>query len=86
MTLSVAKQLYIAAGGPNDHSDKEWNDIHKEMAAIVAAKSDRSAARVILWWGCWDRKYPAIGFARRVRARYQQNFAASSDTKITVHS
>ena len=70
MTRSQSKQLYIAAGGPNDHSDSEWNDIHEEMKAIVAAKSEREAARVIDWWGCWDRKYTATAFARRVRASH----------------
>jgi hypothetical protein len=67
MTLSQAKQLYIGAGGPSDHSDSEWQDIHKEMKAIVDAKSDRTAGKTILWWDCWDKKYTATAFARRVR-------------------
>jgi hypothetical protein len=41
--------------------------IPDKMREIVAAKSDRAAADVIRWWGCWDRKVTATRFARRVR-------------------
>ena len=70
MTLETAKKLYVDAGGNKDHSESEWKDVHKEMEAIVAASSDRSAAKVIDWWGCWDRKYTATAFAKRVRASH----------------
>jgi len=72
MTLEIAKQIYIAAGGNRGHSSSEWKDIHAEMESIVAAQSDRAAAKVIHWWGCWDDKYTATAFARRVRTAYQQ--------------
>lgn len=71
MTQDQAKKLYIAAGGPDDHSDREWMDIHQEMEAICAAKSDRAAANTIRWWDCWDPKYTATAFARRVRQAYR---------------
>ncbi len=67
MTFSDAKKLYIEAGGQNDYGESEWQDIHKEMQALVDAKSDRAAGKTIMWWDCWDNKYTATGFARRVR-------------------
>lgn len=75
MTLKQAKKLYIAAGkkysaewwSADDYSQSEWNDIQDEMNRIVAAKSERKAADVIRWWGCWNHTYTAIGFARMVR-------------------
>jgi len=67
MTRTEARRLYIAAGGPSDHSPGEWESIHREMDAIVAAGSDRAAGRTIAWWGCWDRTYTATAFARSVR-------------------
>jgi hypothetical protein len=67
MNLHDAKRIYIAAGGPSDHQDSEWVYIHKEMEAIVNAKNDRAAGKIILWWGCWEPKYTATAFARRVR-------------------
>jgi len=70
MTKAEAKKLYIGAGGPDYHSDFDWASIHKEMQAIVEAKTDLAAGRTIDWWGCWDKKLTATGFARRVRALY----------------
>jgi hypothetical protein len=70
MTLIEAKNLYIEAGGPDDHGASEWEDIHKEIQALVEAKSDRAAGKTILWWDCWDAKYTATAFARRVRNSY----------------
>lgn len=67
MTLAQAKRLYIGAGGPDDHSDSEWNEIHEEMGAIVSAKTEYAAGRLIHWWSCWDSKYTQTAFARRVR-------------------
>jgi len=67
MTIEQVKQLYISAGGPTDHQDSEWTDIHKEMEQVVAAKSDRAGGKIIAWWDCWDRKKTATSFARKVR-------------------
>ena len=67
ITLEIAKKLYIKAGGETSHSANEWWYIHNEMEAVIAAPSDRAAANVIGWWDCWDDKYTAIKFARRVR-------------------
>lgn len=72
MTAAQARSIYLAAGGSFDHSESEWRDIHQEMERVIAAGSDRSAATVILWWGCWDHSYPAVGFARRVRAAWKE--------------
>jgi hypothetical protein len=68
MTRERAKQIYISAGGNPDHSESEWNNVHKEMEGVVSEKSDRMAAKHIVWWACWDRNYTATAFARRVRA------------------
>lgn len=69
ITLKEAKQLYISAGGPKEHGD-EWYDIHKEIQAVIDAKSDRAAGKTILWWDCWDTKYTATAFASQVRKSY----------------
>lgn len=67
MTIDRAKQLYIGAGGPSNHSPDEWASIHREIEAIVAAKSDRAAGRIITWWECWNGRHTATAFARMVR-------------------
>ena len=70
MTLEQAKQVYVAGlnGVPcDDYEPDEWEDIRKEMERIVAAPTERKAADVIRWWGCWDARYTATAFARRVR-------------------
>lgn len=67
LTMKQAKQLYIDAGGPDDHGDEEWADIQKEMEAILNAPTDFKAGQLIQWWGCWDRKLTATAFARRIR-------------------
>lgn len=67
MTLLQAKRLYIGAGGPDDHSDSEWAKIHQEMGAVVSAKTEYAAGRIISWWGCWHPQYTQTAFARRVR-------------------
>ena len=67
MTRTEARKLYIEAGGPDDHGEDEWDEIHREMEAIVASKSHRAAGKLIEWWGCWDEKYTPTKFARRVR-------------------
>ena len=72
MTLDQAKRIYEAAAGTDAHySNAEWRDVHAEVEQIVAAKSDRAAGRVIGWWVCWDRKYTATAFARKVRAEWR---------------
>ena len=71
ITLETAKRIYIAAGGNKDHSDTEWTQIHPEMDAVVNARTDRAAAKVIDWWSCWDARYTASAFARRVRKAHQ---------------
>jgi hypothetical protein len=70
MTLQQAKQLYIGAGGRTDHWESEWKDIHQEMNALVSAKSDRAAGKLIEWWDSWDRECTATAFARKVRNGY----------------
>jgi hypothetical protein len=72
MTRAEARKLYVGAGGPNDHQPSDWESIHREMESVVAAKSVRAAGRTIDWWGCWDRKYTATAFARRVRELHEQ--------------
>lgn len=72
MTLAQAKHLYIQAGGPNDHTPEEWQRVHEEIEAIVAAKSDRAAGAIIRWWGCWDYVLTARRFTRRVRNAWQK--------------
>lgn len=79
ISLTEAKKLYINAGGPNDHCENEWKDIQQEMQTIIESKSDRSAGKTILWWGCWDNKYTATAFARKVRNNY--NAPAQRPTK-----
>lgn len=76
MTLDQAKSCYLAAAGDanrwEDYSPREQADIHQEMDRIVAVKTDRAAAKVIHWWGCWDSRYTATAFARRVRNAYAE--------------
>lgn len=81
MTSQEARQLYVGAGGPDDHHPSEWDSIHREMEAVVAATSDRAAGRVIDWWGCWDRKLTATAFARRVREIHSANAGRRSRTE-----
>lgn len=77
MTLEEARNLYIGAGGPDDHQPSEWESIHHEIEAIVSAKSDQSAGKTILWWGCWDGKFTATKFARKVRKLHTVNYGNS---------
>ena len=69
MTLEKSKSLYMTVLGVNEsyHSASEWEDIHNELEKVVAARTDRSATRPIMWWGCWDRNFTAIGFVRKIR-------------------
>lgn len=78
MTTMESRKLYIAAGGPPDHEDETWRSIHNEIEAVVAAKSDLAAGRTIDWWGCWDPKYTATAFARRVRKMHAENMKAKA--------
>ena len=70
MTREQSRNLYIAAGGWPDHSESQWGKIHKEMQAVVAATTEKDAAAIIDWWGCWRSEYTAIAFAQRVRANH----------------
>ena len=73
MTEREAIRLYVKAlesFGFVKYRDFDISDpaaIAQEMRDVVAAKSDRAAGAVIQWWGCWDEKYTATRFARRVR-------------------
>jgi hypothetical protein len=61
-------ELYLNAVDPEaEFGDREWEAIHKEMLAVVTAPSDRRAANIIRWWGCWDRKFSATACARKIR-------------------
>lgn len=70
MTLKQAKKLYLSVVGETTHAASEWPDIHREMEAVVSARSDRAAADVIRWWGCWDRSYTATSVARQLREEW----------------
>lgn len=75
MTIKQAIALHELASGDDidrAYTPSEQLDIHQEIEAIVAAKSDRSAARIILWWNCWDRNHTATAFCRRVREAYRK--------------
>ena len=67
MTKEEAKAIYVAAGGDYDQDDR-IEGIRVDMECVVAATTDRKAADQIRWWDCWNRRYPAIAFARRARA------------------
>jgi hypothetical protein len=81
MTLDQAKQLYIAAGGPKDHTDFDWQEIHKEIEAVVAAKSDRAAGSIIFWWDCWRKGHTATAFARKIREDWKQMNGIADEPK-----
>ena len=83
MNIREVKKLYRSAveGEVTDsEGDYWWQDVRREMELVVAAKSDRSAARVIAWWGCWDRKLTAISVARKVR----QTWALTQGEQLSV--
>lgn len=73
MTIDEVKRIYIAAGGPDDHGQVDWVDIHREIEQVIAAKTDFAGGRIIDWWACWDREYTATAFARRVRQAARKN-------------
>ena len=74
MTIIQAKELYLSVAGEDArYLESEWEDIHKEMEDVVSAKSDRAAANIIRWWDCWDEKYTATQFARRLRNKWKEN-------------
>ena len=67
ITVQQAQRIYISAGGPNEYYPAEWENIRREMEAVINAKSDRAAGRTIDWWGCWTPRDTATAFARKVR-------------------
>jgi len=71
ITLQETKRLYIRAGGPTDHGVSEWSEIMVEMDAVIEAKSDLEAAKVIEWWGNWGRFRTPIAFAKFVRKAHK---------------
>lgn len=74
LTLEQARRLYVAGGGIilQHHSQGEWEYVRDEMQAMVDAKTDRAAGRVIEWWGCWHKRDTATAFARRVRQEWKR--------------
>lgn len=80
MTLKQAQRLYNDTGkieyghgwSLDDYSSQEWKSIRDEMNSIVLAPSERKAAEVIRWWGCWNQQYSCIGFVRTVRKIWKQ--------------
>lgn len=52
---------------PDTYEIDNPDDIADEMMRVVDAKSDRAAAKVIDWWGCWDGKWTSTRMARRIR-------------------
>lgn len=71
LTPEQSRKIYINAGGPADHDDADWKDIHVEMEGILNAKSLGEAKRIIDWWGCWDSKYTSTAFVKRVKEAYE---------------
>ena len=71
-TNAEARALYISAGGPDDHEPADWQQIAGEMRTVILAKTDRGGGDSIRWWGCWDNKYTATGFAKRVRSEWRE--------------
>lgn len=63
--------MYLQAGGTDYYNDLAWTTVHREIEAIVTAKSNRAAGITILWWGCWCGKDAATKFARQVRKAYR---------------
>ena len=78
LTIAQAKRLYVIGGGQDGYgyTPSEWQDIRKEMEQIINAKSDRAAKQVIDWWACWDRKFTAKSFVRKVREAWKKEQSA----------
>ena len=72
MTLEQARRLYEV--DPHCdwrvHNNDERDSILKEMEGVVEAKSDRAGGETVLWWNCWDTKFTATGYARKVRQEW----------------
>ena len=73
LSLETAKRLYRIACDATASDDEPavwWEAVRDEMSRVVAAPSDRAAARVIAWWHI-DWKMvgdTAVACARRIRA------------------
>jgi hypothetical protein len=67
MTIKQAKQIYKELDCRMDYTPGEWRDVRDELELVVAAKSDRKAGEVVIWWNCWSEKETPTAFARKVR-------------------
>lgn len=70
MTKKQALKLYCEAMdsfGGDAYQVDDPDAIADEMRRVVDAKSDRAAAKVVDWWGCWDRRLSSTRMARRIR-------------------
>jgi len=53
--MNAYRQAYKDAGLDYEFFDEaEWATVERDMRAVIAAPSDRAAAKIIAWWGCWD--------------------------------
>ena len=79
MTVKQARKLYLSVDPNPAFCDtlNEWAEIHREMIAVISAPTDRSAGRLIDWWGCWSPRFTATAFARRLRVTWRQWDAAA---------
>lgn len=85
MLRDEAKRLYLSQAGNEEANRDDWKEIHAEMEAVVAAKSDRAAGRVIEWWGDWEHWHTTpTAFARRFREAYRL-MVAKKEAKRASH-
>lgn len=80
MTLEEARNLYISAGGPDDHGPDEWQDIHREIEAVVAARSDRAAGRSKEFSDAMRALMPQVCAVRRLPPELAEAMALKSLT------
>jgi hypothetical protein len=67
MTIKQAKQIYKELDCHMAYTANEWRDVRDELELVVAAKNDREAGEVLIWWNCWSKRETPTGFARKVR-------------------
>lgn len=75
MNIREAKKLYCSAvdsQATDGEGDHWWTRVRDEMEEVIEAKSDLAAARMIGWWGCWDRKLTATSVARKIRQTWAE--------------